>query len=342
MQHRIRLTLAFLLFGAACGAAPRTGGSRGGSGGEGGSGGKSSTGGSGGESSSGGSGGESSTGGKGGSGGAGSGGGGTGGSLGGDGGSVGTGGGGSPDAATPGPDGGAATGGSSGGGCGTAKFCDDFEAQMPGQAPTGMFKVDTAGGGSITVDGNKGFSGKQSIVLKKAGGYPGTWLTFSNVAAQIPSNDLHGRAMIWMTQVPGAAHWDGIMASGSKAGGGNATYILGGMYKNFMAVYHPGDCSTDSKTPFPVGRWACIQWEFMGSKDGKHLHRMLLDGQVVDNGVQDGKQGVCAAGGGTHDWTAPTFNTLKVGYVAYGGGSGDIWIDDLAWGEQPIPCPPPK
>ena len=211
---------------------------------------------------------------------------------------------------------------------------------MLGMAPTGMFKVDKTGGATVTVDGAKAFSGTKSVVLKGAGGYPGTFLTFSNISAMIPSNDLHGRVMMWMTKVPGGAHWDGIMASGTKTGGGNATYILGGMYMNFMAVYHPGDCSTDSKTPFPVGRWACIQWEFKGTKDGKHLHKMMLDGKVVDNGTQDGSQGVCASGGGTHDWTAPTFNTLKVGYVAYGGSSGDIWFDDLAFGEQEIPCPP--
>jgi hypothetical protein len=63
---------------------------------------------------------------------------------------------------------------------------------------------------------------------------------------------------------------------------------------------------------------------------------------VVDNGIQDGNAGVCAGGGGTRDWAAPVFSTLKVGYVAFGGGSGDIWFDDLAWGEQEIPCPPPK
>jgi hypothetical protein len=201
-----------------------------------------------------------------------------------------------------------------------------------------------SGGATLTVDDSKAFSGKMSIALKKGGGYPGTWLTFSDVAAKIPSNDLHGRAMIWMTAVPGGAHWDGIMASGTKPGGGNATYILGGMFRNFMSVYHPGDCSVDSKTPFPTGRWACIQWEFMGTKDGKmHLHKMMLDGQVVDNGIQNGNQGVCAAGGGTREWVAPIFNTLKVGYVHYGGSNNiELWIDDLAWGEQAIPCPPPK
>lgn len=224
-------------------------------------------------------------------------------------------------------------------GCGSARFCTDFEDQPAMMEPHGMWKVDKTGGATVTVDDTKAYSGKKSILFHKAGGYPGTFLTFSNIASMIPSNDLHGRVMMWMTQTPGKSHWDGIWATGSKPGGGTATYILGGMYGNFMAVYHPGDCSTDSKTPFPTGRWACIQWEFKGTKDGKHLHRMLLDGQVVDNGVQDGSQGVCAGSGGTHDWTAPVFNTLKVGYVAYGGGSGDIWFDDLAFGESEIPCP---
>jgi hypothetical protein len=114
------------------------------------------------------------------------------------------------------------------------------------------------------------------------------------------------------------------------------------MYGNFMSVYHPGDCSVDSKTPFPTNRWACIQWEFKGTKDGKHLHKMMLDGKVVDNGIQDGSQGFCVASPSMRDWKAPIFDTMKVGHVAYGGGSINLWIDDLAWGPQEIPCPPMK
>jgi hypothetical protein len=341
MQYPARLSLVVVCLVAACGSALPTsaGGGKGG--------GDPETGGSGGDGN-GGNGGNNSAGrggssGKGGgpSGSGGSAGGGTSGTSGGTGGedaAAGTGGSGeAPDASAPAPDTAPA-----GGGCGSAKFCTDFEDQTAMKEPTGMFKVDKTGGATVTVDDTKAFSGTKSILFRKAGGYPGTFLTFSNIAAMIPSNDLHGRVMMWMTQTPGKAHWDGIWGTGNKPGGGTATYILGGMYGNFMAVYHPGDCSTDSKTPFPTGRWACIQWEFKGTKDGKHLHRMLLDGQVVDNGVQDGSQGVCASGGGTHDWAAPIFNTLKVGYVAYGGGSGDIWFDDLAFGEEPIACPPMK
>jgi hypothetical protein len=330
MQQHLRPILIAVLLGAACSSgAPRSNGNTGGSEEEGGTGGGESTGGKSGTPTGGkmgGTGGSPATGGETGTGGAGTGGGGGAGA-----------GGSAPDAGAPDA---VAAGGSAGGGCGAAKVCLDFENQTVGAEPTGMFKVDKTGGATVTVDGSKAFSGTKSVVLKKAGGYPGTFLTFSGISSMIPSNDLHGRVMMWMTKVPGGAHWDGIWATGSKLGGGTATYILGGMYMNFMAVYHPGDCSTDSKTPFPVGRWACIQWEFKGTKDGKHLHKMMLDGKVVDNGIQDASQGVCASGGGTHDWAAPIFNTLKVGYVAYGGSSGDIWFDDLAFGEQEIPCPP--
>jgi hypothetical protein len=229
-----------------------------------------------------------------------------------------------------------------GAGCQGAVFCDDFESHAAGRAPMGMFRVDVAGGGSLVVDTGKFFSGKQSIAIKavRGGGYPGTWLTFPDIAPKIPSNDLHGRAMIYMTDVPGGAHWDGVMASGPLSGGGNATYVLGGMYRNFMSVYHPGDCSVDSSTRFPTGRWACIQWQFKGAKDGTHLHKMMLDGQVVQNGIQDGRQGFCV-NGGARDWRAPTFSTLKVGYVHYGNAPAaiEMWIDDLAFGEQAIPCP---
>ena len=229
-----------------------------------------------------------------------------------------------------------------GAGCQGAVFCDDFEGHAAGRAPMGMFRVDVAGGGSLVVDTGKFFSGKQSIAIKavRGGGYPGTWLTFPDIAPKIPSNDLHGRAMIYMTDVPGGAHWDGVMASGPLSGGGNATYVLGGMYRNFMSVYHPGDCSVDSSTRFPTGRWACIQWQFKGAKDGTHLHKMMLDGQVVQNGIQDGRQGFCV-NGGARDWRAPTFSTLKVGYVHYGNAPAaiEMWIDDLAFGEQAIPCP---
>jgi len=185
--------------------------------------------------------------------------------------------------------------------------------------------VETAGG-TVTTDTTKAFSGKQSILIKTRGGtnFPGNNLVFSGIEKLLPENDLHGRVMMWMNNTPGRAHWDSIM--GSAAGGSNPTYILGGMYMNFMSVYHPGDLSVDSNTPFPTGTWACIQWQFSG-KGGKNLHKMMLNGVVVDKGI-------------TERWRAPTFSQLKVGYRHFNTNVAvDVWIDDLAFGDQPIACP---
>lgn len=211
--------------------------------------------------------------------------------------------------------------------CAGAKKCFDFEDQMANMPPSSPdFRVETANG-TVTVDNTKFHSGKQSIAIKTRGGtsFPGNNLVFSGIEKLLPTNDLHGRVMMWMDRTPGGAHWDSII--GSAAGGSNPTYILGGMYMNFMSVYHPGDLSVDSNTPFPTQTWACIQWQFSG-KDGKNLHKMMLNGMVVDKGI-------------TERWRAPTFSQLKVGYRHFNTSVAvNVWLDDLAFGDQPIACPP--
>jgi hypothetical protein len=314
MQHRFFLPVSLVL-GLACGSSKQPAESTGGAGGESGdTGGKTGTGGSAPK--------DAAAPATGGSGGAGTGGAATGGT------------GVAPDAASSGGTGGAPAedGGSSdlppamAGGCASAKKCFDFEDQMPGQQPTSPdFKVEV-NGGTLTVDTTKFFSGKQSILIKTRGGtnFPGNNLVFSGIEKLLPENDLHGRVMMWMDKTPGQAHWDSIL--GSAAGGSNPTYILGGMYANFMSVYHPGDVSVDSNTPFPTGTWACIQWQFSG-KGGKNVHKMMLNGVVVDKGL-------------TERWKAPTFSQLKVGYRHFNTNVAvDVWLDDLAFGDQPIACP---
>ena len=219
-------------------------------------------------------------------------------------------------------------------------FCDDFEAQAAGKAPAGKFKV-SANAGGLLVDGSLAYSGKQSVAIKvPRGGEPGAFLVFSE---QLPlaSNDIHGRAMIYLKQSPGQVHWDGIFGSGP-----GGTYVIGGMYEKFEAVYHPGDCSVDSATPWPIAKWACVQWEFKGGKDGTHVHKMMLNGAVVDNGLTTTMGPAnCGQAPAGREWKAPMpFTQLKIGYVHYGSSPNPIemWIDDLAFGEAEIPCPAPK
>jgi hypothetical protein len=213
--------------------------------------------------------------------------------------------------------------------CAGARKCFDFEDQTPGQPPSSPdFKVET-NGGTLTTDTTRAFSGTRSILIKTRTGtnYPGNNLVFSGIEKLLPNNDLHGRVMMWMVNTPGDAHWDSVL--GSAANAANPTYVLGGMYGRFMAVYHPGDIGQDSSTRFPTGRWACIQWQFSG-KGGMNVHKVMLDGTLVNQGLNT-------------RWTAPTFSTLKVGHRHFSSTVAvDLWLDDLAFGDQPIACPPPK
>jgi hypothetical protein len=323
MAKHLSLAILSLLLAAGCTSSPGSpGGGGGGAGGD-------DTGGAGGAGGRGGSGG---SGGRGGSGGAG-----------GAGGRGGTAGGGAPDAATSGPvdsaapaeDAAAGAGDAAaegppaaGASCAGAKFCDDFEMQEAGKAPVGMFRVT----GSVVVDETKAFSGKKALAIKLQNPRGTTaQVVFGQPLLPFPSNDVHGRAMVFMTKVPQAnnIHWDLIMGRGQ---GGE--YAIGSMYGNFMAVYEPGDCSVDSTTKFPEGRWACIQWQFKG-KDGMQVLKMSLDGKVVDKGE-------ITRGPGCNGWRAPAaFTSLMVGWINYQPSNipVEMYIDDLAIGEQPIPCP---
>jgi hypothetical protein len=253
----------------------------------------------------------------------------TGGSSGADGGSGG---------GSSGGDGGSGEGGSLEGGvhgCAgvTAAFCDDFESDGVGLAPMGMFNIQAAG--SVVVDGTKPYGGTKSLHYKVPAGSSGTktQLQFTS-QFPLPSNDLHGRMMLYMSAVPGAStsdHWD--MIESNNAGG--TVWEVGGQYGNYELVVDPPDQGLDSKTPFPTGRWFCQQWEFKYPGAGQDTTYIVkVDGAPVDQGDFTGPD--------SHGlrWVAGAWNDLWIGWEGYGNSPVDLefWIDDLAFGEQEIPC----
>jgi hypothetical protein len=208
-----------------------------------------------------------------------------------------------------------------------ATFCEDFDKQTSGGKPTGPFTVS----GSMVVDSTKAFSGKQSAYVHLDNPRPDSaaQMTFKG-APLFPAlaGDLFARAMVYMTAVPGCCstsnglHWD---LSTAKAGG--TEYTLGSMYGNFMPVYQPGDDSVDTKTKWPEQKWTCIQWEFKGTAN-------YLDVKV--DGVR------AAPGIPVTKWKATLWSEVNVGWINFQQSSipVDMWIDDLAFGSQEIPCPP--
>jgi len=268
-----------------------------------------------------------------GSGGAGSGGSGSGGSVqpggsgGGSGGST-TGTGGADSGTPPVGDGGGDRPATTGAGCAgvNATFCEDFDKQTKGAKPTGTFTVT----GNMIVDSTRAFSGQQSVYihLDNPRGDTAAQMKFQG-APLFPAlaNGIFGRAMVYMTAVPGCCstsngiHWDLTTA---RSGG--TEYTLGSMYGNFMPVYQPGDDSVDTKTKWPEKKWACIQWQFSGTAN-------MLDVKV------DGTR--AAPGIPVTKWKFAKWNYLDFGWINFQPSSipVDMWIDDLAIGAEEIPCP---
>jgi hypothetical protein len=97
------------------------------------------------------------------------------------------------------------------------------------------------------------------------------------------------------------------------------------MYGNFELVVDPPDNGIDSPTPLPSGAgWHCIQWNFQHPA-GVFIAK--IDGQLVRPSPVMSR------------WRSGRWMDLTVGWEVFGSGTAEYWIDDLAFGEQEIPCP---
>jgi hypothetical protein len=210
----------------------------------------------------------------------------------------------------------------------TSKFCDDFETQTSGQTPTGAFGIN-GDGGNIVVDASKAFSGTQALHITSAKPSSTSMLEFSE---QFPMNDYHGRAMFYVAAIPTAEiHWD-LIDSVSDNG---YHWEIGGMYGDFIIVVDPPDHGLGSDA-FPTGKWFCLQWQFKYGGEGMaNTFVAKVDGTAIEDGEFTGPD----ADGET--WGAGPWQNLNIGWTAYGSSDVDIeiWIDDLAFGEQAIACP---
>jgi hypothetical protein len=220
-----------------------------------------------------------------------------------------------------------------------AKFCSDFEAFPAGQAPQGKWTTS----GKVAIDTAKAYSGKQSLKISGPAGSFNANMKFGADFLPVGGTEFHGRFMVYFTDIPNKANGgDGCHFDLAIASGAGGTYILGGMYGNFMGVYHPGDCSKDSDQPIPTKKWACVQWEFSGEPGKTHAFRMLLNGKVVPNGeVTDAGPANCSQTAAKR-WQPPaSFTSLTFGWVNYQRNPVPIemWVDDFAFGPKAIPCP---
>jgi hypothetical protein len=227
--------------------------------------------------------------------------------------------------------------------CKVARFCEDFEVYARGSAPGKPWTASISGGGKISIDATKAFSGKQSLHITTPGGsFNGGMLTQRTPALPLPGNDLYGRMMVYFETRPGpAVHFTLFGAYGSlPADGGTAGYTMGGTGKGLpLFNYTKGDFTRNERTmPWPVGRWACAQWQFDGSAapDGttRDELRFWLDGSPrTDLTIIK----TTSAGA----WRAPAFDRMRLGFENYQPTDAaiEVWIDDFAIDSKPVACP---
>ncbi|HEX6767617.1 MAG TPA: hypothetical protein VF103_19090 [Polyangiaceae bacterium] len=257
--------------------------------------------------------------------------------------------------------GGSATGGAGGGGdpCASAIFCDDFDDAASGGPPATPWTVQRSGSGTAAVDTAHHMSGTQAVKFVVPGQNDGAFIALRNAPYfPVTGNAFYGRVMLWLTAAPTASvHWTLIEGTGLVPGQTyHSAYRLGGQQpvsggNQLMANYEtpdsyggngPGsDCwHHANRVVVPVARWSCFEWQYDGPNNALTLwvdQTEVLSVRGMGNTANgDG----CVNQPNTFPWTAPTFDTIRVGWDSYQADTErTLWLDDFAISTTRLGCP---
>ncbi len=211
-----------------------------------------------------------------------------------------------------------------------AKFCDDFEGASVGMAPGGSWTMSLSRA-TVAVDESKAFSGARSVKITHQGAPAKAFMELRQPVLPLPGNVMHGRLMYLLPKSPTGqySHFEIVRGGGPLPSGGRAQLNTGGENGKICINYEPGDCTKYSKVDFPEKKWACYQWEFDGNKN---QWRITVDGKPAED-LTIAPAGQC--------WRAPmVMDAVHIGWQSYHSNQPvELWIDDVAVGDKPIPCP---
>jgi hypothetical protein len=247
--------------------------------------------------------------------------------------------------------------------CATARFCENFESYATGMAPTGNWKAET-NLGAVSVVGDQHFDGQKSARFTTQSNSAGK-TAYIKLAAPgvfpVPGNAYFGRMMTFLVSAPDqSVHWTFIQGGGLVPGqsyhalyryGGQLPVSDGGAFfgSQLMANYDTpdsyngtgpsSDCWNHAKgTVVPVGRWACVEWQFDGPNNAMHF---WLDGTPIDSLTVAGQGQGCVHQPQTFTWTAPDFSTLELGWESYQNDTDrTLYLDDVVIATDRVGCPP--
>ena len=223
-----------------------------------------------------------------------------------------------------------------------AFVCEAFESYTVGSAPTGIWSTTVRGGGAITVDSTRAFTGTKSLHVT---GVINGDVAHITTPLAISANTVFVRFMMYTIGYPSSSGVHSRLARlGTSADSGpDSAYSLssynGTAIEKVDSIYLRS-VSTHLNDANLLNRWVC--WEFEIDKTGgvgKVVPHIWLDGTAL---------ALAAAGSSSHAGTSTSWDPIAIEKFTLGlegnqpdAVKGDFWLDDVAIASQKIGCAKP-
>lgn len=212
-------------------------------------------------------------------------------------------------------------------------FRDNFEGHTFGEVPQAPWEK--AGAGAVRIDTAKRYSGRQSVHFTSGEGYKNRALIGLSHIFPVPDNQYYGSLQLYVTKAaPDGIHWTMIQSAGKVPGKNYRSEVrYGGQHQQqLMANYETmgvaSDCWQHSSVKIPEGEWCTLKWFFDGNTN---TMKLWLNGSPVEEITVTGSGQGCVSGETQGQWNFPVFEDVFIGWGDYqtGGGTRDVWIDDV-------------
>ncbi|HZP52780.1 cellulose-binding domain-containing protein [Actinocrinis sp.] len=240
------------------------------------------------------------------------------------------------------------SGSSGGGSCPSAAvFCEGWESQTVGAAPSGRWSISTpncSGSSTATITGAQAHGGVKSLEIDGVGTYCNH--VFADDTTDMPLASPTWYVRFWFKHTaPLPTNHTTFLAMNDSADN-NTDLRLGAQNGALMWNRQSDDATLPAQSPagvaqsvvVPTGAWECL--EFSVSKTTGQIYTWY-NGTLVPGLTEDGvpTQDIDAQwlGGSGASWR-PNLTDLKLGWENYSNGNDTLWFDDVVLSTSRIGC----